>query len=110
MRVRDLRGGVNVGSVFLGEVSMSEEDYRKNQIEEEEKYEARCLRCGVCCGALGDDPCANLRKAGDGKYFCAQYAHRIGPQKTVSGKSFICVPIRTLRVYHTLYPLCPYLK
>ncbi len=76
---------------------MDEVEYLKKQEEDEAKYEALCRRCGACCGALGPDPCEELRKDKSGKYFCSVYEHRIGVHKTISGKQFACVPIRDLR-------------
>jgi hypothetical protein len=55
-------------------------------------WEARCHRCGACCGAL-DDPCENLRKDAHNKYYCAVYERRFGKWRTVSGKELTCVPI-----------------
>jgi uncharacterized cysteine cluster protein YcgN (CxxCxxCC family) len=88
---------------------MSEETYQQKQKEMDDEYEALCRRCGWCCGARDGDPCVNLEKLADGTYFCRVYPNRIGQQKTVSGKSFTCIPIRVVRTYHKLYPLCPYL-
>lgn len=68
--------------------------YLKNK---EEEFEAVCSRCGECCGSL-DDPCANLVKGEDGSFFCNDYHHRLGFQKTATGISFKCVPI-TERIY-----------
>ncbi len=59
----------------------------------EKEWEARCTMCGACCGAL-EDPCENLRKNPNGKYFCNVYDRRFGKWKTVSGKDLVCVPIR----------------
>jgi uncharacterized cysteine cluster protein YcgN (CxxCxxCC family) len=56
-------------------------------------WEARCTRCGACCGAL-DDSCENLRKNADGKFYCTVFDQRFGPRHTLSGKEFTCVPIR----------------
>ena len=75
---------------------MNEADYIQRQKEEFERWEACCKRCGACCGALDGDPCVNLRKDESGKYYCNIYDNRIGVQKTISGKSFACVPIRDL--------------
>jgi len=75
---------------------MSEEEYLQRQGHEEAAYEARCRRCGGCCGAY-DDPCTRLRKDESGKYYCSVYDHRIGMQKTVAGINFACVPIRDLQ-------------
>ena len=75
----------------------NDSDYSEKQGQEEAAYEARCRRCGGCCGAYDSDPCARLRKDEAGKYYCSVYDHRIGMQKTVSGKNFACVPIRILQ-------------
>ena len=61
--------------------------------DQEQEWEARCTRCGACCGAL-NDPCENLRKTAEGKYFCSVYDRRFGKWRTVSGKELECVPIR----------------
>jgi hypothetical protein len=74
-----------------------EEEYIHRQEEESREYEARCLRCGACCGSLDGDPCTCLRREENGKYFCSVYDYRIGMHKTVSGKQFACVPIRDLQ-------------
>ena len=58
-----------------------------------DEWEAKCTRCGACCGSL-EDPCENLRKDQGGKYFCAVYDKRFGKWHTVSGKALTCVPIR----------------
>ena len=55
--------------------------------------EDQCLRCGACCGAV-DDPCENLHKDANGKYYCRAYAQRFGQWHTVSGKELTCIPIR----------------
>jgi len=83
--------------------------YLQRQKEEEAGYEARCKRCGACCGSLGDDPCSRLRKEASGKYFCSVYDTRIGKQFTISGKEFSCVPIRYLRP-QLPYKDCAYYK
>jgi len=77
-------------------IGMSEA-YLQKLKEEEARYEAKCRRCGACCGAYDGDPCVHLKKDEAGKYYCPVYDHRIGMQKTVSGKNFACVPIRDLR-------------
>ena len=71
--------------------------YLQKQKEEEERYEARCKRCGACCGANSEDPCVRLNKDKAAKYYCSVYGARIGKQATISGKEFSCVPIRYLR-------------
>ena len=56
-------------------------------------WEAKCNRCGACCGAF-DDPCENLSKDQGGKFSCRVYERRFGKWHAQSGKEFICVPIR----------------
>ena len=78
---------------------MSEqENYETYLRNVSESYEALCQRCGVCCGAgaYESDPCAQLKKGPDGRYFCATYENRVGMQKTNSGKEFKCVPVRKI--------------
>ncbi len=87
---------------------MEDEAYEARLRELEVLYEARCLRCGCCCGAYGVDPCAQLEKCADGTYSCKVYETRIGTQKTISGKTFSCVPIRQVMLYHKPFPNCPY--
>jgi len=72
---------------------MDNADYEKYLKEQAADYESLCKRCGECCGA-DNDPCANLVMEGPAKYVCRVYDQRLGSQKTVSGKSFTCVPIR----------------
>ncbi|MDE1921465.1 MAG: hypothetical protein KGI24_08495 [Candidatus Omnitrophica bacterium] len=57
------------------------------------EWEEKCSRCGACCGVL-EDPCENLRKDLNGKYYCALYNQRFGQWHTISGKELTCVPIR----------------
>ena len=57
------------------------------------EWEAKCTRCGACCGSL-EDPCENLRQGDDGRCSCVVYDNRFGTWKTVSGKPLLCVPIR----------------
>lgn len=84
--------------------------YFKKQDELLSRYEAICVRCGACCGMTDGDPCASLQNGGDGTYHCKAYATRLGPQKTVSGKSFTCVPIRDVLKYESPHPGCAYVK
>ena len=86
---------------------MDDGSYQIYMLEKERQFEAVCRRCGQCCGAL-DDPCANLVRGDGGAYFCADYNNRLGPQKTVSGGSFNCVPIREHIAKGTLRPGCAY--
>lgn len=73
------------------------------------QYEASCVRCGQCCGAYDGDPCENLLLNDRSKYYCKVYDRRLGPQKTLSGKSFNCVPIRELVNLELPYSRCPYI-
>ncbi len=82
--------------------------YEKKLEEQEAAHEALCLRCGVCCGAGGADPCGNLVRAADDRYDCAAYADRLGPQRTVSGHIFTCVTIRDVHKHGVFYPDCAY--
>ena len=75
---------------------MDKAAYLEKQQVIQHAYEARCKRCGACCGALGDDPCSRLKSDAQGKFYCSVYADRIGLQVTVTGKKFHCVPIRDL--------------
>jgi len=61
-----------------------------------EAYEQRCRRCGACCGAFESDPCSRLKKSDDGHYLCSDYENRAGMQKTISGRVFMCVPVRKI--------------
>lgn len=83
------------------------ERYLELSGDKERKFEAVCSMCGECCGAL-DDPCSNLERGQDGKYFCRDYANRLGPQKTLLGHIFSCVPIRDHIVAGSLRPKCAY--
>lgn len=76
-------------------------------MEKDSTFESLCTRCGECCGAL-DDPCAKLEPSEDGGYRCKAYDDRLGPQKTVSGASFNCVPIRQHIADATLRANCSY--
>ena len=82
--------------------------YIDKQKKQSEQFECKCLRCGACCGAFEGDPCANLAKDEQGKYFCRNYDSRIGLQKTVSGKAFHCVSIRDVLNFSYVYPGCAY--
>ncbi len=85
--------------------------YEARQRMEFERYEGICKRCGECCGSADGDPCANLRlDLATGKYYCSTYDSRLGPQKTVSGAVFTCVPIRGIIRQGLLRPDCAYNK
>lgn len=83
-------------------------EYNRRQEHEEAEFEARCKRCGTCCGANGTNPCANLIRDPDGKYSCKNYETRIGIQFTVDGTPFTCVPIRDLMETGLPFPDCGY--
>ena len=72
-----------------------EEKYRAYLAEKEQEWETLCLRCGACCGAY-EDPCRELKKGTDGKYFCGIYSRRYGARQTVGGKKFRCMPLRDI--------------
>ncbi len=81
-------------------------EYLKNK---EEEFESVCKRCGRCCGA-DNDPCRNLEKAPDGRYFCREYSDRLKQQRTARGNSFHCVSIREHMKKGFLPPGCAYGK
>jgi len=56
------------------------------------------------------DPCVNLVPDGPGRYKCSIYDRRLGPQRTVSGKSFTCVPIRENYKLGIPYSGCGYAR
>lgn len=89
---------------------MDEEKYNLYQKEKFEFHENMCRHCGVCCGAEDGDPCANLIKDKDDKYFCQVYQNRLRAQKTVSGKAFHCIPIKEVIMYFGARPNCAYAK
>lgn len=65
-------------------------------MRDEQAYEALCKRCGACCGVFEADPCVHLKKGEDGLYLCLTYESRLGMQRTVSGREFKCVPVRSI--------------
>ena len=88
---------------------MDTERYIDYQNEQFEKFEALCKRCGKCCGAEDEDPCARLVKdSQQGNYFCNVYQSRLGPQNTVSGNPFTCIPIQAHIQNRTLREGCAY--
>ncbi|MFH1441971.1 MAG: hypothetical protein ABIH18_08040 [Candidatus Omnitrophota bacterium] len=89
---------------------MDELLYLQKQKEASEKFEALCKRCGSCCGLFDNDPCLNLAKSQDGRYFCKIYEARLGIQETVSGKPFTCVSIRDLLKFDLPYSACVYAR
>ncbi len=86
---------------------MDSKRYTEYTEEKEKEFESVCKRCGSCCGA-NDDPCQNLVKLGDGTFLCKAYDTRLGPQKTVSGNEFRCIPISYLIAGNALRPNCEY--
>jgi len=87
---------------------MSDSRYQDNLKKKHEDYEGICKRCGACCGALDGDPCEKLIKNPDGTYLCSVYDTRIGQQKTASGKTFTCIPIKDVIRFTTAPPGCAY--
>ena len=88
---------------------MTRHRYDKYLEGKEKKFETLCKRCGDCCGA-NDDPCQHLVKLDDATFFCKDYSRRLREQRTVTGKTFYCVPIREHIVKDTLRPGCAYRK
>jgi uncharacterized cysteine cluster protein YcgN (CxxCxxCC family) len=78
--------------------------------KEQKRWESLCIRCGGCCGAF-DDPCRHLKKDNKDRYYCEVYDNRFGPQETVGGEKFNCVPIiKLLDRYWKNEHLCAYKK
>lgn len=92
----------------LAHSHMEDEEYIFCQEKQFDRYESICARCGACCGAEDGDQCVNLEKAADGKYFCKVYENRLGPQRTISGKSFHCIPIGDVIMNLGARPNCAY--
>jgi hypothetical protein len=85
-----------------------EMDYEAYMREKELAWESQCKRCGACCGAYAD-PCEELRKDEQGKYYCASYEHRFGMHSSKGGLRFKCVPVRTILHRHWDHEhLCAY--
>ena len=81
-------------------MDFDQERYEQKMKEEQERWEAKCGRCGACCGAFDGDPCEHLRKDESHKYYCSIYENRFGVHKTISGKEINCVPIRNILHSH----------
>ncbi|MFA5090907.1 MAG: hypothetical protein WC510_07825 [Candidatus Omnitrophota bacterium] len=75
---------------------ITEEEFRIYLSDKERQWEARCRRCGACCGALGDDPCSHLKEEAQGRYYCDVYDSRLRLHKTKGGREFRCVPLRDI--------------
>ena len=88
----------------------SEMAYDTYQKIQKEQYESICTNCGACCGIGDGDPCKNLFKKSNETYTCLVYNNRLGKQKTVSGNSFNCIPIREALKYKDNLPNCSYRK
>ena len=71
--------------------------YQEYLRQAQDAYDARCRRCGACCGVAEGDPCAKLVFEEDGRTRCGDYANRLGPQKTVNGTTFTCTTLRRIR-------------
>jgi len=82
--------------------------YQKLLENDRTDYEKTCKRCGACCGVNDGDPCKNLIQDSDGLHYCGIYDKRIGPQETLSGRSFICVLIRNVRKFDAVPIGCAY--
>lgn len=75
---------------------MDEAFYYETQDRKLHEHEAKCKRCGACCGVLEGDPCEHLQRGADGRYLCDIYENRFGLRKTVKGEPVLCVPIRNM--------------
>ncbi len=79
---------------------MSDNDESEQYVQWQERqhklWEAKCGRCGACCGIIEGDPCEHLRKDEDHRYSCQIYENRFGLHKTVSGQTIKCVPIKEI--------------
>jgi uncharacterized cysteine cluster protein YcgN (CxxCxxCC family) len=74
--------------------SFDEFRYENKIAAKKAEFESLCVRCGECCGAYDGDPCQNLQfDTCSNSYYCQDYENRLGPQKTIAGKLFECVPI-----------------
>ncbi len=81
----------------MHEPTLSSEDrYRSWQEDHWREWEETCLSCGMCCGIKEGDPCEQLVFKDNGTYMCRVYANRLGPQRTIQGRKFHCVPIRDI--------------
>ena len=69
--------------------------------------DARCYRCGVCCGATDGHPCEHLKFDGR-RHFCEIYPSRLGNHMTTTGRPFRCVEIVEIVRRTGGYPGCAY--
>jgi len=86
----------------LREYHSDEAKYHQWQDQKLEEWEELCQSCGACCGVFDKDPCEHLREVNIGRYVCRIYENRFGLHKTLSGRSFKCVPIR--EILHKSWP------
>ena len=88
---------------------MDDLQYELYKEETFSRFENVCRRCGECCGSRDGDPCRRLAVDEEtGYYYCSVYDNRFGPQETVSGKVFTCVPIRQIMKMGHLRQNCAY--
>lgn len=86
-------------------------EYESHLKQKEREYENICIRCGECCGATDGDPCVNLIYDELKQYYiCKDYDNRLGKQKTISGKTFTCVPIEENIREGTAHESCMYVR
>ncbi|OHD54170.1 MAG: hypothetical protein A2096_07575 [Spirochaetes bacterium GWF1_41_5] len=83
-------------------------EYEENLARMQERFESICVRCGDCCGSNDGDPCTELVRAVDGKYYCCDYENRLGPRQTINGNTFTCITIREVMKTGNLRPTCMY--
>lgn len=96
----------DMDEIYMDMDDLIYEIYQKEQLQE---FEDICKRCGECCGSQDGDPCVNLAKDETiGKYYCKVYENRFGPQMTIGGKIFNCVPAREVIRRGRLKPNCAY--
>jgi uncharacterized cysteine cluster protein YcgN (CxxCxxCC family) len=82
--------------------------YQAYMQEKEKAWEGVCRRCGACCGAY-EDPCSQLARDKEKKFYCKDYENRFGPQRSCGGREFSCVPIRQVLHNHWNHDhLCAY--
>lgn len=62
----------------------------------QQQWENLCNRCGTCCGIGENDPCEHLFPKEMDVYECRIYENRFGTHKTISGREFECVPLRSI--------------
>jgi len=88
--------------IFEDNTQIDMDNHLRYQDEKFKEYENLCKRCGACCGLFEKDPCIYLKEEKEGRYFCKVYENRLGIQRSISGREFICVPIRN--ILHKSWP------